>query len=341
MRRSLVILVLAIGLMPTGNASADELVRLTGSGASFPFPIYSLWFKTYARQHDDLIVDYQAKGSGAGIRDFVNETVDFAGSDAAITAEEAAQVERGVMVLPVTAGKIVLSYNLPGLDEPLRLSRDAYAGIFLGEVTRWDDPRIAATNPGVELPDDAITVVRRADSSGTTFVFSKHLSAISSVWAERHGVGKTVVWPDSGRIIAAPKNDGVTATIKQTPGAVGYVEYAFARFAGLPMAHLENRAGRFVEPTPESGAAALAAVELPPDMIVWVSDPEGADAYPIVTYSWLLFYQRYPDAAVAGAIEGLLEYCLTEGQQAARRMGYIPLPGATAEAVLAAARQIR
>lgn len=331
---------IACCLLAAAAAVGSDRIRLTGSGASFPFPIYSVWFKNHSRAQDGLIVDYQAKGSGAGIRDFINGTVDFAGSDAAITAEEAEQVDRGVIALPLTAGKIVLSYNLD-LDKPLRLPRDIYVGIFLGEITRWNDPALQAANPELELPDLAITVVRRADSSGTTYAFTRHLSAIDPGWAARHGTGKTVVWPDSNRFIAAPKNDGVMATIKQTPGAVGYVEYAFAKFARVPMAALENAAGRFVEPSTESGQAALATAQLPDDLIVWISDPAGVDAYPIVTYSWLLFYRRYDDPAVARAIRSLVAYCLSEGQQTAAQLGYIPLPESTALAVRSAAEAIR
>jgi phosphate transport system substrate-binding protein len=330
---------LVLSAAPVG--AAESFVRLTGSGASFPFPIYSVWFKNFSRSQDNVIVDYQAKGSGAGIRDFINATVDFAGSDAAITPEEAAQVGPGVQIVPATAGKIVLSYNLPMLRKPLRLSRQAYAGIFLGEIDRWDHPQIRATNPEARLPDQNITVVRRADSSGTTYAFTNHLAAINESWRKRHGVGKTVVWSDSDRFIAAPKNDGVAATVKQTPGAIGFIEYGFAKFAGLDMAHLENREGVFVEPTPASGQAALASEPMPPHMLLWLPDPAGAEAYPIVTYSWLLFYRNYENPAVTRTIHRLLEYCLTEGQEMAAELGYIPLPDEAVKAVRAAMDNIR
>jgi phosphate transport system substrate-binding protein len=336
-------LLIAALLLPSAGPvwGAGKFVRLTGSGASFPFPIYSVWFKNFSRNHRDVIVDYQAKGSGAGIRDFINGTVDFAGSDAAITPDEAAQVGPGVQIIPATAGKIVLSYNLPMLNKPLRLSRDAYAAIFLGEIDRWDDPRIRATNPEARLPDMNITVVRRADSSGTTYAFTNHLSAISETWRNRHGVGKTVVWSNSNRFIAAPKNDGVAATVKQTPGSIGFIEYGFAKFAGVAMAYLENRQGNFVAPTPESGQAALASEPMPPHMLLWLPDPAGPDSYPIVTYSWLLFYRRYDDPAMTRTIHSLLEYCLTEGQAMAAELGYIPLPDEAVSAVRTAMENIR
>lgn len=325
----------------TATGACAESVRLTGSGASFPYPIYSTWFKTYSRANRGVIVDYQPKGSGAGIRDFINGTVDFAGSDAAMSDAEIAEVDAGVALLPVTAGAIAVAYNLPGLDKPLRLSREVYPAIFLGEVSRWNDPRIAAENPGATLPDLPITVVRRADSSGTTYAFSRHMAAVSEPWNRGTGFGKTVVWSDSDKFIAAPKNDGVTATIRQTPGAIGYVENSYARFARVDIAALENAAGNFVLPSLESGQAALSSVEMPDDMRVWIDDPADAAAYPIVTYTWLLLRRRNEDAAQAAALRKLLEYCLGEGQAVADRMGYIPIPEAVVERARAAVAELQ
>ena len=316
---------LAMTLAPLYVAAADT-TRLTGSGASFPYPIYSTWFKTYTRQKKNVIVDYQAKGSGAGIRDFINNTVDFAGSDAAMTDAEIDEVSGGVVMLPVTAGAIVIAYNLPGVDAPLRLSRYAYTGIFLGDISQWNDDAIAASNPGISLPDMPITVVRRADSSGTTFAFSNHLAAVSADWRDGPGIGKTVLWPSSDRFVAAPKNDGVTATIMQTPGAIGYIEYGYARFAKVKTAELENAAGRYVTADLESGREALASAEVPDDMRIWLPDPAGDSSYPIVTYSWLLLKRNNEDAAKAKALREIVEYCLTEGQAVADRMGYLPIP---------------
>jgi len=300
-------------------------VKLTGSGASFPAPLYEFWFKEYSDSHDGVRVDYQAKGSGAGIKDFINGTVDFGASDAAMKDEEIAEVGKGVQLLPMTAGEVVLAYNLEGVTE-LKLTRDAYAGILLGKVTKWNDPLIADANPGVALPDQGITVVRRADSSGTTFVFTQHLSAISEEWAKGPGTGKTVVWPDSDKFIAAPGNDGVTAQIKQTPGAIGYIEYGFAKQTKTAMASLQNKSGKFMQPSLESGQAALANVVMPPDLRAWLPDPDGADAYPIVSYTWLLCYKKYDEPQKAETLKQLVKYCLTEGQKSSDKMGYVPLP---------------
>ncbi len=331
---------LLIGGCWRSDDSAGRSVRLTGSGASFPFPLYDRWFKEYSRSQGGVRIDYQAKGSGAGIKDFTNGTVDFGASDAAMSDDEIAAIDAGVQLLPLTAGEVVLAYNLPGIDE-LKLSRQAYSGIFLGTVTHWNDPMIAESNPGVPLPDQPITVVRRADSSGTTFVFTQHLAAISPAWAAGPGVGKTVVWPDSDKFVASPKNDGVTATITQTPGSIGYVEYGYAKLTKMAMASLENQAGRFVQPSLESGQAALANVEMPEDLRAWLPDPAADEAFPIVSYTWLLCYKKYKDPRKAAAVRDLIEYCLTEGQEVSDEMGYIPFPPNVVEQVLEAAATIQ
>jgi len=332
---------LAFALCIAACGDASDKTRLTGSGASFPYPIYATWFKAYGKANPDVLINYQAKGSGAGIRDLINGTVDFAGSDAAMSDAEIAELEGGVVMIPITAGKIVIAYNLPGVDEPLRLGREVYPRIFLGQIRRWNDPAIAKDNPNARLPDLPITVVRRADSSGTTYAFTNHLNSASPVWQRGPGRGKTVPWPDSDKIIAAPKNDGVTATILQTPGAIGYVEYGYAKFGQLPMAMLENRAGQFVLPSPESGRAALENAAVPDDLRVWIPDPTNDDAYPIVTYTWLLLRQQNPDTGVADALRRLVADCLTSGQTAAVDLGYLPLPDNVVERSLSALDRVR
>jgi phosphate transport system substrate-binding protein len=339
--RTMAILVLLGSALALPDRVSADTVKLRGSGASFPFPLYGRWFKEYGKVNKNVQVDYQAKGSGAGIKDFVNKTVDFAASDAAMTDEEIKSVDVGVQLLPMTAGKIVLAYNLPNGPKELKLSRQAYSKIFLGQITRWNDPIIVKANAGATMPDTPITVVRRADSSGTTFVFTQHLSAISADWQNGPGSGTTVNWPSSDKFVASPKNDGVTATIKQTPGALGYIEYGFAKLAKLPMVWLENKAGKFIEPTLESGQAALASVEMPADLRAWLPDPAGDSAYPIVTYTWMLFYKKYSDAKMAEAARDVVKYCLTEGQKVSGEMGYIPLPGKVVERVASALNNIQ
>lgn len=335
-----------IALSVAVSSVAVAETRLTGSGASFPFPLYSAWFKEFSHKTKDVTVDYQAKGSGAGIQDFSNNTVDFAASDAAMSDEEIAKIKQGVVLLPMTAGEIVLSYNLEGVKE-LKLPRDAYIAIFTGKITKWNDPKLVAANPGVKLPDENITVVARSDSSGTTYVFTGHLSAVSEEFKSTVGHGKTVQWPKS--FVKAPKNDGVTATIKQTPGAIGYIEYGYAIATKQPMAVLQNKAGEFVAPNDESGKAALASAEFPsgtlpgsdvPDLRVWVSDPTGAKAYPIATFTWMLFY-REQDKEKAKVLRELVDYSLSKGQTMAPKMGYIPLPENVVERVKKAAELIQ
>jgi len=316
------------------RSSGGGLVKLQGSGASFPAPLYARWFKEYSSKSEAVRVDYQAKGSGGGIKDFTEHTVDFGASDAAMDDAEIAAVKEPVVMLPMTAGSIVLSYNLPEVKAPLKLSRDAYSKIFLGKITSWDDPAIAATNEGVTLPKTPITVARRADSSGTTFVFTNHLSAISAEFKDGPGVGKTVNWPQSDKFIAAPKNDGVTTIIKQTPGAIGYIEYGFAEQSKLPMAVLENKAGKYVEATLENAQTSLASVDMPEDLRAWIPDPDGDSPYPIVSYTWLLCYSKYADAAKAKELKSLIKWCLTDGQKQSTEMGYVMLPEKVVQAVI-------
>lgn len=336
-----------VGALSSTAASAAD-VRLVGSGASFPFPIYSKWFKDFSDANDNVRVDYQAKGSGASIQDFINGTVDFAASDAAMKEDEMSQVSRGSVLLPMTAGEVVLAYNLEGVSE-LKLPRDVYPEIFAGNITQWNDPKIAEANPGVELPDRAITVVVRSDSSGTTYVYTGHLSAIDENFKSSVGQAKSPQWPKSDKFVKAPKNDGVTATIKQTPGAIGYIEYGYAKLTNTPTAMLENQSGNFVAPGAESGAAALASAVFPegnlpnsdvPNLISWVTDPAGADAYPIASFTWMLLYKDQDDDK-AKVLRDMVEYCLTEGQKIADSMGYIPLPENVIEKVRAAVQHVQ
>ena len=340
-RASIALLISGLVLAFTaGPLTAQDTMRLTGSGATFPFPLYSAWFKAFSTKNKNITVDYQGKGSGAGVRDFINHTVDFAASDAAMTDEEISKVPGGVQLLPMTGGEIVLGYNLPG-NPKLKLPRDVYAGIFLGKITKWSDAKLKAANPGVTLPDLDITVVRRADASGTTFVFTTHLSTIDEEWKRGPGAGTTVNWPKSDKFVASPKNDGVSATIKQTPGAIGYLEYAFAKFAKVEVAQLQNKAGQYVSAGGEGGPAALAGVQLPADLRAWVSDPDGPKSYPIATYTWMLFYKENKDPKKAAALRSLVEYCLNDGQKLSGQMGYIPLPDNVVAAVRKASASIQ
>jgi phosphate transport system substrate-binding protein len=322
----------------SGTASAAGEITLQGTGATFPAPLYQKWFAEYNKMHPDVQINYQALGSGAGIKQFQQGLVDFGASDAAMTDAEMSQVKKGgVLLLPMTAGSVVLAYNLPGAPSEVKLSRDAYVGIFLGKITNWNDPAIAKSNPGVKMPNEKITVVTRSDGSGTTFVFTSHLSAISEAWKKGPGAGKSVNFPVG---VAGKGNPGVTALIKQTPGGIGYVEYGYAKQTGMPMAVLENKSGKYVKADLETGKAALASVKLPEDLRAWINDPAGADAYPIVTYTWILAHKSYSDPAIAKTLKAVLDYGLSQGQSFSVELGYIPLPRSVVDEVSKAVNQI-
>ncbi len=326
------------------NAGSDKLalqqdVQIVGAGASFPAPLYQRWFQDLNGQYPKLQVNYQSVGSGAGVEQFTAGTVDFGASDTAMKDEEIQKVpadKGGVLLLPVSAGGIVLAYNVPGVDE-LKLPRQVYADILLGKIKKWNDPAIAKANPDAKLTDQNITVVHRSDGSGTTGVFTKHLSAISPEWKTKVGEGKTVQWPTG---VGAKGNEGVTAQIQQTPGAIGYIEYGYAKQNNLKAAALENKAGKFVSYNDQSASKTLEAVQLPENLRAFIPDPEGDESYPVVSYTWLLVHQKYSDPTKAKAIEGMIEYALTEGQKVAPELGYVPLPKNVAQKVAAAADQI-
>jgi len=316
------LLIVALAGCSAGAPSGVKSVKLQGAGASFPAPLYNKWFKAYNAAHPEVQIDYQSVGSGSGVKAVIDKTVDFGASDAAMSDKEMEQVDVGVQLLPMTAGSIVLAYNIPDIDT-LSLSRDAYVGIFLGKVTKWNDPAIAATNKDAKLPDSDIHVVTRADSSGTTFVFTKHLSTVSAEFAASPGVNKMPNWPVGSK---SKGNEGVAGSISTTPGAIGYMEYGYAVGAKLKMAKLENKAGKLIEPTIEAAQTSLASIEMPDDLVAWLPDPDGDGSYPIVTYTWIMAYKKYADPAKAKALKEVLTYCLDEGQKQSAALGYVPLP---------------
>jgi phosphate transport system substrate-binding protein len=323
------------------SAKPSGRVVVRGAGATFPAPLYDAWIKRFTQQHPEVTLVYDAVGSGEGQRRFLAQAVDFGASDAALSDEQIAAARSGASLVPVTAGMVVLAYNLPGLGGPLKLPRHVYVDMFAGRIRAWNDPRLVAANPGLALPARSIALVARQDASGTTFAMTNHLSAISDAWRDRGpGVGNLVDW--RGTVMLARGNEGVAARIKLSDGAIGYVEYHFARRLGLPMAHLENRAGRFIEPTEASGQTALArnATKMPPNRRLFLPDPDGPDAYPIVTFSWLLLQERYPDAQKTAALKKFIAWSLTDGQGLSRELGYIPLPAEVASISLAAVDRV-
>jgi len=330
----------ALGLLVTTQAIAETRTKLTGAGATFPAALYYKWLELYAKEHPELSIAYDAVGSGDGVARFIAGSVDFAASDAGIAPDEAGRVGRGVLVVPATAGLVVLAYNLSGLGGPLQLPRDIYADILSGAIKRWDDPRIKQANPGLKLPQRTIAVVARLDKSGTTFALTNHLSAISETWKKSPGVGTAIEWP-SGTMLARG-NEGVASRIKISEGSIGYVEYGFAKRLNLAMAELQNKAGNFVAPAEASGQSALAegAAVSGESGPVFITDPANAGSYPVVTYSWLLLYKQYPDAQKRAALQDFIGWGLRNGQEIGRPLGYIPLPPSVAAQAQGALRAI-
>lgn len=312
------------------DAGSAGMLWLRGAGATFPAPLIKEWIEVFQRDHPGIQITYDAVGSGEGINRFVTRSVDFGASDVIMNDAEIAKVEGGVIMVPATAGMIVLAYNLPGVQGDLKLPRDVYADIFAGKIKTWSDPRIQDANPGLVLPRRNIAVIARLDSSGTTGAFTSHLAAVRSEGNDGVlGVGKLIDWP--GATMLARGNEGVAAKIKISEGAIGYVEYGFAKRLGLPVAALQNKSGRFIKPTDESGQSALAATADAPDKAAMaVSDPTAAEAYPIVTYSWLLLYETYADARKNAAIRQFVSYGMTDGQATAAKLGYVALPASVA-----------
>lgn len=314
-------------------------IALQGAGSTFVAPLMEAWINGFDNTHSNIAIHYDVVGSGEGVARFLAGAVDFGASDAYLSPGEAAKVGRGAIQAPSTAGMIVLAYNLPGVKGHVSLPRDVYADIFLGKIKRWDDPRILAANPDLNLPAQSIAVICRLDSSGTTYAFTDHLAAISKTWAAGPGVGKMIDWPSAPML--ARGNEGVASRLKITEGAIGYVEYGFAIRLNLPMATLENKEGQFVAPTPQSGSAALASTaDIALDALdASTTNPGGAKSYPIVTYSWLLLYRDYP-ADKARAVKTFVNYALEDGQSYAPYFGYLPLPSKVAEASKAAVARV-
>ncbi len=316
-------LAVASTLLAAGPATAQDL---NGAGATFPYPIYSKWFAEYARQ-TGVRINYQSIGSGGGIRQLTERTVDFGASDAPMSDEEMAKLPAPVLHFPTVLGAVVLTYNLPGVTAPLKLTGPVVADIFLGKITRWNDTRIASLNRGVKLPSSDILVIHRSDGSGTTYIFSDYLAAVSPEWARGPGKGKELKWPTG---LGAKGNEGVAGQVKQLPGAIGYVELAYAKQNHLPVAELKNAAGRFVAPTLASitAAAAGVAAKLPEntDYRISIVNAPGADAYPIASFTYLLVYRHQPDPVKGKKLVDFLRWYLREGEQSAAALDYAPLP---------------
>ena len=322
----------------SASINLGAATAITGSGATFPAPLYQRWASDFKKVNSDVTVNYQSIGSGAGVTQFIQGITDFGASDVAMKDEEILSAKHNVVMIPATAGSIVLAYNVPGVQSVLKLTRAAYIGILVGDIKSWNAPEIAKANPGVNLPNTPITVVTRSDGSGTTAVFTGHCAEVSSEFTAKVGSGKSVTWPAG---IGAKGNEGVTALIKSTPGAIGYVEYGFAANNKLAMAALQNKAGNFITPSVEAAATTLASIKLPANLRFFILDPKGSNDYPIVTFTWLLVKKEYADPAKAAAVKAFVTYGLTKGQAIAPQLGYVTLPSGVAAKAQAAVETVK
>lgn len=317
------------GGQPAGDqaspaAGGGQSLQINGAGATFPYPIYSKWFDEYHKQHPQVEINYQSIGSGGGIRQVTNETVFFGATDGPMTDEQLKAAPGRLLHFPTVLGADVPVYNLPGVAD-LKFTGPLLASIFLGKVTKWNDPAIAAVNPGVSLPSSEITVVHRSDGSGTTYIWVDYLSKVSPEWKEKVGVATSVNWPAG---VGGKGNEGVAGLVRQTPGSIGYVELVYALQNQIPFGHVQNANGEFVKATTETvtAAAAAAAAQMPADFRVSITNAAGAGAYPISSFTWMLLFEDPKDKAQAKAMVEFLKWALTDGQQFASQLGYAPLP---------------
>jgi phosphate transport system substrate-binding protein len=306
-------------------ASSGDPVRLSGAGATFPAPVYSKWFEEYHKLHPDVEIAYEAVGSGGGIRKLLDASVDFAGSDGPMTDEQLAEAKGKIVHLPTVIGAVVVISNVNGITGALRFTPEALARIYLGKISRWNDPQIAAENPGVlTLPSEDIIVVHRSEGSGTTYIWTDYLSHVSDDWKQKVGRGLSISWPVG---LAAKGNEGVAKLVKETPGSIGYIELAYATENGLEHNAIKNRSGQYVKATLASLTAAAASTnELPEDFRMSIVNAAGNEAYPISSFTWLLVPSPIADDSKRRALTDVLRWAISDGQNLASRLSFAPLP---------------
>ena len=323
--RFLIVLTVAACALLVTQARAQ--LQLNGAGATFPYPIYSKWFNVFTQVDPSVRFNYQSIGSGGGIKQITEQTVDFGASDGPMTDEQLKAAPGHIMHFPTVMGAVVLTYNVEGVGTSLKLTPEAIAGIFLGKITKWNDPQLTGANPGTALPASDMVVVHRSDGSGTSYIFTDYLSKVSKEWEAKAGTGTSVNWPVG---LGGKGNEGVTGLVKQTPFSIGYVELIYAVSNKLPYADVKNQAGSFVQPSLESVTAAAAAVatSMPDDFRVSITNPPGAAAYPISGMTWLLAYEKQKDPEKGKKLVQFLKWMMTDGQKYAADLGYAPLPKA-------------
>jgi len=303
--------------------AAPAQLLINGAGATFPYPVYAKWFDEYHKRDRQIQFNYQSIGSGGGIRQLQAGTVDFGATDSPMTDEQIAKAGGAVLHFPTVLGAVVPVYNVAGVRQELNFTAEALAGIFLGKITRWNDPELAKANPGAALPSAGIVVVHRSDGSGTTFVWTDYLSKVSPEWKAKAGANTSVSWPVG---LGAKGNEGVAGLVKQTPNSIGYVELVYALQNKIPYGRVRNAAGVFVRPELKSVTAAGSSAEMPADFRVSITNAPGKDAYPISSFTWLLVPTKFQDARKKKAITEFLRWMLSEGQKLAEPLGYAPLP---------------
>src|SRR5256714_2236919 len=326
--RSKILLGLTIAFGLSATASAQMMIN--GAGATFPYPIYSKWFDEYAKVDPSVRFNYQSIGSGGGQKQILAQTVDFGASDGPMSDDNLAKAPGKLLHIPTVAGADVLAYNLPG-NPALKFDADTIAGIFLGQIKKWNDPKITALNRGMTLPDQEVVVVHRSDGSGTTYIWTDYLSKISPEWKTKVGTNTSVNWPTG---LGGKGNEGVAGQIKQTPGAIGYVELIYAIQNKMPYAEVKNAAGNFVKPNAESITAAMATAQIPDDFRFSITNAPGANSYPIAGATWLLVYEQPKDPAKGKKLVEFLKWALTTGEGMAKDLNYAPLPDEIQQRVL-------
>ncbi len=323
-----------------GGAAAGPELTINGAGATFPNPIYSKWFNEYNKLHPNVKVNYQSVGSGAGVRQVTAQTVFFGASDGPMTDEQLAEAPSPILHFPTVLGAVVPVYNIPGVTAELKFTGPVLADIYLGKITKWNDPAITALNAGVTLPATDITVVHRSEGSGTTYIWVDYLSKVSEEWKTKVGVNSSVNWPAG---VGGKGNEGVSGFVTQTPGSIGYVELIYALQNTISYGSVQNVAGEFVRATTESvtAAAAGAAASMPADFRVSITNAEGSGAYPISSFTWMLFYENPTDKVRAAAMVDFMKWALADGQQYCADLGYAPLPASVVQQELQALGKIQ
>ena len=315
-------------------------MRINGAGATFPYPIYSKWFSEYNKLHANVEINYQSIGSGGGIQQVIKQTVFFGATDGPMTAEQLQAAPGKIMHFPTVLGAVVPVYNIPSVKTELKFSGPVLADIFLGKITKWNDPAIAKLNAGVTLPASDITVAHRADGSGTTYIWVDYLSKVSPEWKTKVGVATSVNWPTG---VGGRGNEGVAGLVTQTPGAIGYVELIYALQNKIAYGAVQNAAGEFVKASVAAvtAAAAAAATQMPADFRVSITNAPGKGVYPISSFTWLLFYENAKDKAQAKTMVDFMKWALTDGQRYCADLGYAPLPEAVVKLEMAALAKIK